>query len=277
MKTSLFSWAQFCLVFCPCPPASLSSVPQLAPSLLPGTWLPPATALPFFSSSSTKLWKEVCLLWRSLPVPLLAPRLRGAHSWPQSPHCLVHPLSCWSLMPSFLSGELCTWVQGGSGTLRSPVFLWVLPPFPSRSSAWSPLPTTEGRFHPIIVSGGCLSTFPSPPVWILSGTPVASLWKGFFLLVFSSVLVQHSPPQPMGQALHAPCPPPTAFAPHIHPISPVLVLRAVDPLPVSHFVLVTVHGCKSPQPRTSLHFSHLDAYDVHDYTPLQPGVTLACM
>ena len=65
--------------------------------------------------------------------------------------------------------------------------------------------------------------------------------------------------------------------PLVHPIAPVLVLRAVDPLPVSHFVLVTVHGCKSPQPRTSLHFSHLDAYDVHDYTPLQPGVTLACM
>ena len=104
-------------------------------------------------------------------------------------------------------------------------------------------------FHPIIVSGGCLSTFHSSPVLMLSGTQVASLWRGCFLLVFSSVLVQHSPPPPMGQALPAPSPTPTA---------------------------VMLHGCKSPWPRTPLHFSHLNPYDVHDCTPLQPGITLAC-
>ena len=148
------------------------------------------------------------------------------------------------------------------------VFLKALPDRPQpRQMAW---------FHPIIVSGGCLSTIHSSPVLMLSGTQVAFLWRGCFLLVFSSVLIQHSPPQPMGQALPAPSPPPTAFAPHIHPVSLVLVLRAVDSLPVSHLLLVTLHGCKSPRPRTPLHFSHLNPYDVHDCTPLQPGITLAC-
>lgn len=136
------------------------------------------------------------------------------------------------------------------------------PPTPPRQMAW---------FHPVIVSGACLSTFHSSPVLILSGTQAASLGRGCCLLVFSSVLIQHSPPQPMGRALLAPSPPRTAFAPRIHPISPVLVLRAV-----SHLLLVTVHGCKSPRPRTPLHFSHLNPYDVHDCTPLQPGITLAC-
>ena len=148
--------------------------------------------------------------------------------------------------------------------------LFLLKALPDR-----PHPPQMAWCHPIIVSGGFLSTVHSPPVLMLSGTGMASLWKGCFLLVFSSVPIQLSPPQPMGQALPAPCPPPTAFAPRIQPISPVLVLRAVNPLPVSHLILITVHGCKSPQPRTSLHFSHLNPY-VHDYTPLQPGVTLAC-
>lgn len=138
----------------------------------------------------------------------------------------------------------------------------------------APPPRQMAWFHPIIVSGGCLPTSHSSAVLILSGTQVASLWRGCCLLIFSSV--QHSPPQPMGQALPAPSPPPTAFAPRIHPISPVLVLRAVDPLPVSHLLLVTVHGCKSPWPRTPLHFSHLNPYDVHDCTLLQPGITMAC-
>ena len=133
---------------------ALSSVPPFLPlypqhlssllSLLPGTWPPPGTALPFFSSSSTELWKEVSLPWRSLPVPPLAPRLRGAHSWPPSPHSLAHPLSCWNVMPSFLRGELCTGVRRGSGTLSSPVFLWVLPPCLSQSSAWPPPAPTDG-------------------------------------------------------------------------------------------------------------------------------------
>ena len=94
MKTCLFFRAQFCLVFCPCPPASLSSIPQLAP-VSPARHLTATSHCPtIFLLFQYKALKRSLSSLEVTPCPSAGTQIEG------SP--LLAPVSSLPGPPSFL-------------------------------------------------------------------------------------------------------------------------------------------------------------------------------
>lgn len=147
--------------------------------------------------------------------------------------------------------------------------LFLLKALPDR-----PHPPQMAWCHPIIVSGGCPIHLPFTSCvdavghrgWPLSGK-ASSCWFQ---------LCAHPAQSFAAHGTSTPCPLSSPrLCSRIQPISPVLVLRAVN-LPVSHLILVHSTWCRAPSPSDVTALSHLNPYDVHDYTPTPARVTLAC-